>query len=86
MIEISDEVISKIRDILDKNPGKYLRITVEGTGCGGPYLAVSLDEANANEKTISVKGIDILISDDVKKYAEATTINLFLNHTGKDLL
>jgi Fe-S cluster assembly iron-binding protein IscA len=86
MIEISDTAKSKIREILDNNPGKYLRIIVEGTGCGGPYLELSLDEANSNEQTIRVNGIDILVSDDVIRYAEKTTVNIFMNHAGKDLL
>ena len=86
MIEISDAAKNKIREILDKNPRKYLRIVVDGDGCAGPYLGLSLDEADANEVTTKVNGIDILISDQVKRYAEVTTINVFVNPTGEDLL
>jgi len=86
MIEIDGTAKSKIREILDKNPGKYLRIEVEGDGCAGPYLRVSLDEREANDITARVNGIDILISDQVKRYAEVTTIKIFVNHIGKDLL
>ncbi len=82
MIEITDETKSKLREILDKNPGKYLRLVVEGDGCAGPYLRLSLDEVEANEVPINVNGIDILISDDVKKHAEMTTINIFVNPKG----
>ena len=86
MIEITDEAKSKIREILNKNPGKYLRIVVEGDGCAGPYLGLSLDEAEANDVITKIRGIDFLISDEVKKHAEVTTINIFQNHIGKDLL
>ncbi len=86
MIEINDEAKNKIKEILKKNPGKYLRITVEGDGCAGPYLGLSLDEPGANEITTRINGIDILMSDQVKRYAEITTINIFLNHIGQDLL
>jgi Fe-S cluster assembly iron-binding protein IscA len=86
MIEITDVAKYKIREILESNPGKYLRIVVEGTGCGGPYLELSLDEANSNELTTKVNGIDIIISDEVKRYAEETTVNIFMNLSGKDLL
>jgi len=58
---------------------------IEGTGCAGPYLILSFDEAGVNETTIRVNGIDVLISDDVKKYAEASTINVYMNQIGKDL-
>jgi Fe-S cluster assembly iron-binding protein IscA len=86
MIEITDEAKIKIREILNKNPRKYLRIVVEGDGCAGPYLGLSLDEAEANDVITKIDGIDILISDEVKKHAEVTKINIFLNHIGKDLL
>jgi Fe-S cluster assembly iron-binding protein IscA len=81
MIEITDATRDKIKEVLARNPSKYLRIVVEGTGCGGPYLSFSLDEANSFEETVRVNGIDMLISEDVKKYAEATTVNIFLNRT-----
>lgn len=83
-IEISDETREKIKEILNKNPGKYLRITFEGTGCAGPYLVLSFDEAGVNEDITNANGIDILISEDVKKYSEATTINVYINQIGKD--
>ena len=86
MIVISDAAESKIKEILDRNPGKYLRLVIEGTGCGGPYLKMSMDEANPHEKIIKVNGIDILVSDDVQKYAEATTLNIFIDPDGKDFL
>ena len=70
MIEITDEAKSKIREMLDKNPDKYLSIIVEGDGCAGPYFGFSLEDANPDEKTTRVNGIDILISDQVQKYAE----------------
>jgi Fe-S cluster assembly iron-binding protein IscA len=85
MIEIREADRDKILGILKRNPGKYLRIVIEGTGCAGPYLGLSLDEAGQNEVVTRVNGLDILISDDVKKYAEASTINVFLNPDGKDL-
>ena len=84
MIEITDEVKSSIKEILNDNPGKCLRIVVEGDGCAGPYLGVSLDEAEANEEITKINGIDILISDQVKRYGAVTTINIFVNANGKN--
>jgi Fe-S cluster assembly iron-binding protein IscA len=86
MIEINDAAKSKIREILDNNPGKYLRVVVEGDGCAGPYFGFLLDEANSSEKTTRVSGLDILVSEEVKRYADVTTINIFVNYTGKDVL
>jgi Fe-S cluster assembly iron-binding protein IscA len=86
MIEITDAVKDRIMKILEKNPGKYLRIAVEGDGCAGPYLSLSLDEARDNEIFTRVNGIDILVSDYVKKVAEVSTINIFVNNLSKDLI
>ena len=32
MIEITDAASSKIKEVLDKNPGKYLRVLMQGYG------------------------------------------------------
>lgn len=84
MIEISDVAKGEIKQILEKNPGKCLRIEVEGDGCAGPYFGVSLDEADSNETIISVNGIDVLVSELVKRYAAVTTIKIFVNHIRQD--
>jgi Fe-S cluster assembly iron-binding protein IscA len=81
MIEISDVNKVKIEEILANNPGKCLRIGIEGTGCGGPYLKLIVDEPNANENIIRVNSIEVVMSEDVRKYAEATTIDVFINPT-----
>jgi len=80
MIEIADDTRDIIKKILSQNPGKCLRMVVNGNGCGGPYLGLYLDVAEPYEVITMVNGIEMLISDDVKKYAESTTINIFINH------
>jgi Fe-S cluster assembly iron-binding protein IscA len=85
MIEISEEVKSKIVEILAKYPGKHVRVVISGDGCAGPYFGVTLDEADSDEETITVNGIDLLISEQVKRYADVTRINLFINSSGQDL-
>jgi Fe-S cluster assembly iron-binding protein IscA len=84
MIEISDAAKAEIQQILDKNPGKCLRIEVEGDGCAGPYYGVALDEADSNELITSVNGIDVLVSELVKRYAAVSTIKIFVNHIRQD--
>jgi hypothetical protein len=32
MLKITDSAKDKIKETLDKNPGKYLRVTMEGIG------------------------------------------------------
>jgi len=79
MIEINDAVKERIQVLLAQNPGKQLRIEVDGDGCAGPYFRLSLDEAGTAEIATMVNGIELLISDQVKRIAELATINLYFN-------
>jgi Fe-S cluster assembly iron-binding protein IscA len=85
MIEIEDATKQVIKEILDNNPGKHLSIVVEGNGCAGPYLKLFLDEAESYEVPVRVNGLDILMSDDVKKYSEASSLNIFVNWTEENI-
>ena len=86
MIEINSDAKTRIREILDKNPGKYFRIAVEGDGCAGPYFRLSLDEADANEVPVRISGIEFLLSDHVRRLAEISTIKIFVNQINEELL
>jgi Fe-S cluster assembly iron-binding protein IscA len=85
MIEINEEAEIKIRELYARNPGKYVRIVVDGDGCAGPYFGLSLDEAGVDEEITKVNGIDVLISDAAQRYSAVTTIKVFLNTNGQDL-
>lgn len=84
MIEISDLVKIEIREILDKHPGKILRIEVEGDGCAGPYFELSLVEADSTDNILDVNGIKLVVSEAVQRYSRVTTINLRINPAGKE--
>jgi Fe-S cluster assembly iron-binding protein IscA len=85
MIEINDEVKKEFKAVLDRNPGKFLRIDVEGDGCAGPYFAISLVEPDPTENLLEIKGIKLIVPDAVLRYSKVTTINLRLNPEGKEL-
>ena len=74
LLEITDAARDKIKEVLSANTGKHLRITIEA-GWGGPRLGLALDELKENEETIQVNGIDLLMSDYVKPYADGNTID-----------
>jgi Fe-S cluster assembly iron-binding protein IscA len=79
MIEITDATKVQILKMLEKNPGKYVRISIEGDGCAGPYYGVTLDEPGPVDNIVKVNGIDLLISELVKRYAEVSNIRVFIN-------
>jgi Fe-S cluster assembly iron-binding protein IscA len=85
MIEISDEVKKEFQAVIERNPGKYLRIDVEGDGCAGPYFAISLAEKDIGDNIHEVNGVTLIVSDAVLRYSKVTTINLRLNPAGREL-
>ena len=82
MLEITDVARDKLKEVLSKNSGKYLRIAIEA-GWGGPRLGLALDELKENEETIQVNGIDLLISDEVKSYSDGNKIDYIQSMDGE---
>ena len=82
LLEITDAARDKIKEVLSENAGKYLRITIEA-GWGGPRLGLALDELKENEETIQVNSIDLLMSDDVKPYADGNTLDYIQSPEGE---
>ena len=75
MVEITDAARDKIKEALDQNAGKYLRIFVEGSGWGGPRLGMALDEPEENEKTVEINGLNVLIDDYVRPFTDGTKLD-----------
>jgi len=75
LLEITDTAKDKLQEVLDKNDGKHLRVVIASVGWGGPKLGLALDEPNENEATTQINGIDVLISDEVKPFADKNKID-----------
>lgn len=75
MISITDIAKEKIEEVLQSNPGKYLRIVIDGFGWGGPRLGLALDELNDSEAPVQVNGLEVLISDKVKGFADGSMVD-----------
>lgn len=53
-LQISKPAILQLEKILEKNPGKFLRITVLPGGCNGFEYSLKLDDAiNEDDRTFS---------------------------------
>jgi iron-sulfur cluster assembly accessory protein len=75
VIQITDSAKDKLKEVLDKNPGKHLRVVFQGFGWGGPSLGLTLDEPKKGEVGFLVNGLDVLIEEKVKPYAEGNTVD-----------
>jgi len=46
-------------------------------------MGLALDEPQADEKSIQVDGLDLLITDEIKRYADMSTVDYISNEYGE---
>ena len=83
MVEITDTARDKLKEILNENEGKYLRILLQGVGWGGPRLGMVLDEPDKNEQPLSINGIDVLIDEYERSFTDGTVIDYVKQANGE---
>ena len=80
MVVITDEARDKIKEALEQNQGKSLRIYMDGVGWSGPRLGLALDEPAAEEKATEINGIDVLLDDRIKPFVQDITLDYVKNN------
>lgn len=80
MFDVTPEAITQIKAYFAENPIKPIRIFLHSGGCGGPQIAMAIDEANENDKTFKKEGFDFLV--DKAFLVEAQPIKVDFQHTG----
>ena len=83
MVQITDSARDKIKDIIKEETNKFLRLYIEGIGWGGPRIGMALDEPDADEESMVINEIDVLISDRVKDLVDDTTIDYIKQSDGE---
>ena len=79
MIKITDIASDKLKDVMEKNKGKYLRVVFEGFGWGGPSLGLTLDVSKNNEHMFNVNGVDLMIDKSILPYTTDSQIDYIDN-------
>jgi iron-sulfur cluster insertion protein len=78
MITITENAVTKIKDILaeESNPKIKLRVFVQGGGCSGFQYGFTLDEDQADDDwDIEVNGINVLVDSMSGGYLQGATID-----------
>ena len=83
MIEITDLAAVKLKEVIETDDTKYLRILIEGMGWGGPQLGLALDEPQQDDETLRIEGIDILVDKRALPYAADSTVDYIDSLWGK---
>ena len=74
-ITITDSAQKKIATLLNDNENKYLRISIQGIGWGGPRFGLTLDELNENDEQVEISGIKLLFKTGDAPYLERCSID-----------
>ena len=78
MLTLTDNAISKIRDLLaeENNPSLKLRTFVEGGGCSGMSYGFTFDEvANEDDFVIDREGVIVLVDAASMQYLNGARID-----------
>ena len=83
MVQITETARVKIKEVLEQNTGKYLRLFVQGIGWGGPQMGMALDEPKENEKPMDVNGINVLIEAEALPLVDSLTVDYVSDPDGE---
>ena len=75
MLTVTDEARNELKNILEQNPGKSLRVTMAGFGWGGPSLGLTLDESTDEDKKLVINEIEILVDAQVERFTDDQVIH-----------
>jgi len=77
---ITTEAAAEFKNILDKTPGSFIRITIDGGGCAGFSYSFSTDIMNDGDILVDQL---VLIDPPSSTFLENSTVTLVNNLTGK---
>jgi iron-sulfur cluster insertion protein len=78
MITITEQAVSKIKDIIseENNPNIKLRVFVQGGGCSGMQYGFTLDEEQAEDDwDLEVNGVKVLVDSMSGGYLQGAVID-----------
>ena len=78
LVEITEDAKTEILTVLEKYPGKGLRVVIAGVGWGGPRLGLALDELKSEDVQV-FNQIDVMIDEQTKQYLSPSVIECYKN-------
>ena len=78
MITITENAVSKIKDIIaeENNPALKLRVFVQGGGCSGMQYGFTLDEIQAEDDwDLDINGVHVLVDSMSGGYLQGAEID-----------
>lgn len=78
MIHLTDAAASKVKGILEQDPGSApqgLRIYVQGGGCSGFSYGMVLDEISEGDEVYDVAGVKVIVDPMSLRYLEGAEVD-----------
>ncbi|MDH3357294.1 MAG: IscA/HesB family protein [Desulfobacteraceae bacterium] len=80
MLKVTKKAIDKIAEYLQDREIKPIRIFLNSGGCGGPGLAMTLDEPKDKDTVFDIDGFQFIVDEDF--LGEAAPIKVDFSHFG----
>ena len=75
MLEITKSATDKIAELLRDREVSPIRIFLNSGGCGGPSLAMVLDEPNDTDDVFDIDGFKYIVDKEFMKEAESIKVD-----------
>jgi Fe-S cluster assembly iron-binding protein IscA len=75
MLKVTESAIKKIAEYFKDREVKPIRIFLHGGGCGGPSLAMVLDEPKDSDNVFDIDGFKFIIDKEFMNEAEPIKID-----------
>lgn len=86
-MHITDAAKEYIQAVMAEQEVYTIRVVLAGTGCGGPKLALSLDEETKENDTIeTINGLQVIFDDVVKEEVKNLILDVETNSSGQEKL
>ena len=75
MLKVTKKAIDKIAEYLQDREVKPIRIFLNSGGCGGPGIAMVLDELKDTDDVFDIDGFQFVVDKELLKEAEPITVD-----------
>lgn len=75
MIKVSESAQEQVKAYFDRKAVQPVRIFVSSGGCGGPSLAMALDEVKDNDAVFTYGDIDYIMEKTLLSQAQPVTVD-----------
>ena len=76
-MNITDQARDELKQLLQQNDAKNIRVYFAGFGWGKPQVGLALDEPDENDKVVTINEILVAIDTNIEPYTD----NLILDYS-----